>query len=118
MGARQLSCRRELLDSEIVFETFTADEGLVRTRGLEELAERMRQTFDLVWSEFRVEAEEFIDAGDRIVVGGRIPGRGRGSGIHVDGPVFVVWTFRDGSAIRQQWFAKRGEALVAAGLRE
>jgi ketosteroid isomerase-like protein len=109
---------RELLDPDIVFETFAAGEGLVRTRGPEELAEYMRQTFDLVWAEFRVEAEEFVDAGDRIVVGGRIRGRGHGSGVKVDGPVFMVWTFSDGRAVLQQWFADRSEALEAAGLRE
>jgi ketosteroid isomerase-like protein len=108
----------ELLDPDLVFETFTGDEGPVRTRGLEELERRMRQTFDLVWSEFRVEAEDFTDAGERIVVSGRIRGRGRGSGVSVNGPVFMVWTFSDGRAVRQQWFAERSEALEAAGLRE
>jgi ketosteroid isomerase-like protein len=78
----------------------------------------MAQTFDLVWSEFRVEAEDFIDAGEKVVAIGRIRGRGRGSGIAVNGPVFMVWTFRDGSAVRQQWFADRSEALNAVGLQE
>jgi SnoaL-like domain len=36
----------------------------------------------------------------------------------VDGPIFMVWTFRDASAVRQQWFAEKSEALEAAGLRE
>jgi ketosteroid isomerase-like protein len=108
----------ELLHPDIVFETFTADEGPVRTRGVEELERRMRETFDLVWCEFRVEAENFIDAGDTIVVSGRMSGRGQGSGVNVDGPVFMVWTFSDGRAVRQQWFADRSEALEAAGLRE
>lgn len=31
----------------------------------------MVQTFSLVWSEFRVEAEDFIDAGDKVVVIGQ-----------------------------------------------
>jgi ketosteroid isomerase-like protein len=108
----------ELLHPDIVFETFTGDEGPVRTRGVEELEQRMRQTFDLVWSEFRVEAEDFIDAGDTIFVGGRISGRGQGSGVNVDAPVFMVWTFSDGRAVRQRWFAERSEALEAAGLRK
>jgi uncharacterized protein len=108
----------ELLDPGIVFETFTGDEGPVRARGLGELQERMQLTFSLVWSEFRVEAEDFIDAGDKVVAIGRMRGRGRGSGVEVDGPVFMVWTFRNGSAVRQQWFSERTEALEAAGLQE
>jgi ketosteroid isomerase-like protein len=108
----------ELLDPGIVFETFTGDEGSVRARGLTELQERMRQTFGLVWSEFTVEAEDYVDVGDKIVVVGRMRGRGRGSGVEVHGPVFMVWTFRDGRAVRQQWFAQRSEALEAAGLTE
>jgi ketosteroid isomerase-like protein len=101
----------------IVFETFTADEGPVRTRGLAELEQRMRQTLNLVWSDFRVEAEDFIDAGDKILVIGRVRGGGRGSDIKMDAPVFMLWTFRDRWAVRQQWFAERTEALEAAGLR-
>jgi hypothetical protein len=88
VGPRQLRAGLELLDPDIVFETFAGDEGPVRTRGVEELERRMRQTFDLVWSEFRVGAEDFIDAGDTTVVSGRIRGRGHGSGVDVDGPVF------------------------------
>jgi uncharacterized protein len=108
----------ELLDADIVFETFTADEGWVRTRGIAELGQRMTQTFSLVWSDFRVEAEDFIDAGDKVVVIGRGRGRGRGSGVDVNQQVFMVWTFRDGRAVRQQWFAEKADALEAAGLRE
>jgi ketosteroid isomerase-like protein len=108
----------ELLDPGIVFETFTADEGPVRARGLAELEQRIRQTLNLVWSEFRVEAEDFIDAGDKLLVIGRVRGRGRGSDIKLDAPVFMAWTFRDRWAVRQQWFAERTEALEAAGLRE
>ena len=29
---------------------------------------------------------------------------------------FMVWTFRDGLAVRQQWFPEREEALQAGGL--
>jgi hypothetical protein len=36
----------------------------------------------------------------------------------MDAPVFMLWTFRDRWAARQQWFAERTEALEAAGLRE
>jgi ketosteroid isomerase-like protein len=107
---------RELLDPDMVFETFTGDEGTVSTRGLAELEVRMRQTMELVWSDFRVEADDFIDAGDTILVTGRIVGRGRGSGVDVAGHVFMVWTFRDGLAVRQQWFQEREQALQAGGL--
>jgi hypothetical protein len=31
---------------------------------------------------------------------------------------WVVATFRDGSAIRVEWFARRAQGLEAAGLRE
>jgi uncharacterized protein len=46
--------------------------------------------------------EEFIDAGDRVVVVFRFVGTGRTSGIPVDERLAHVWTVRDGKAIRME----------------
>jgi ketosteroid isomerase-like protein len=62
--------------------------------------------------------EEFIDAGDRIVVAVHESGRARGSGIEVDVRVFNVFTLRGGKVVRKVELTKRSEALEAAGLRE
>ena len=63
-------------------------------------------------------AEEFIDAGDQVVVTVHEWGRGRASGIEVDVRVFNVFTVRDGMVLYKREFAERSEALKAAGLKD
>ena len=63
-------------------------------------------------------AEEFLDAGDRVLVTAYFRGRGRGSGIDIDTCFYEVYTLRDGRVVRVDEFTKRADALEAAGLRE
>ena len=65
-----------------------------------------------------IEAEEIIDAGDKVFVAIRIAGRGRGSGIDMEASWFHVLTERDDKLARIEWYATRPEALEAAGLAE
>ncbi len=69
------------------------------------------------WDELETVAEEWIDAGDHVVVVMRYRGRGRGSGIEVDDLQFEVHTFRGGECVRKADHPTRAEALEAAGLR-
>jgi ketosteroid isomerase-like protein len=71
-------------------------------------------TFD----DWGYEAEEVIDAGDSVFVCLHQWGRGKGSGVPVEGRFFQVWTFRSGKVIRYKGFNHRAEALAAAGLEE
>ena len=74
---------------------------------------------DEVWERFGLEMDEFIDAGDRVVVLGRLTGKGKASGVEVEQPIATVWTVRDGRIIRGEiGYTSRREALEAAGLRE
>jgi len=65
-----------------------------------------------------VEAEEIVDAGDRVVVMIHHSGRGRTSGIEVDQRYAMVWTIRDGRATRMEMYPTRAEALKAVRLAE
>jgi uncharacterized protein len=67
------------------------------------------------WENWRCEAEEFLVAGDRVVVLTRYRGSGRG-GIELDSPAAHVWTMRDGKAARLDVFRARERALRHAGL--
>jgi ketosteroid isomerase-like protein len=60
--------------------------------------------------------EEFIDAGDRVVVVFRFRGKGRKSGVPIDERLAHVWTIRDGKAVRMEVHSGRDEALRAAGV--
>ena len=77
----------------------------------------LRQLFG-VYENYRIEAEEYIDAGDRIVVVGRARGTARGSGMELDQSVFFLWTARNGKLASIEAFRDRGEALETVGLRE
>ena len=65
-----------------------------------------------------LDLEEVIDCGDRLLTTGHQTGHGRSSGIPVSQPLFQVLTLRRGLVVRQEDFAKREQALEAAGLRE
>lgn len=72
-----------------------------------------------VWEEFRVSPEQFIDAGDRVVVIETIHARGRGSGVVLDGRrSAAIWTLRDKQVTRVQIGFDPQEALQAVGLAE
>jgi ketosteroid isomerase-like protein len=71
-------------------------------------------TFD----DWGYEAEEVIDAGSSVFVCLHQWGRGKGSGVPVEGRFFQVWTFRNGKVIHYKGFTDRAEALEAAGLAE
>jgi ketosteroid isomerase-like protein len=78
------------------------------------LAER-----DEVWGEFRMEPDEFVDAGDRVVAIGRWVGKGSGSGVEVNQPIADVFTLHGGRVVRCEiGYSDRAEALEAAGLRD
>jgi ketosteroid isomerase-like protein len=69
----------------------------------------VKGTYDLV-------VDEYVDAGDRVLVRGRQSGTGRSSGIEVTMDHFQVWTFRDGKAIEVRLFHEEGKAREVAGL--
>jgi ketosteroid isomerase-like protein len=74
----------------------------------------VRDTYD----QFDVRIEEFVDAGEDVVVLAWFEARGRGSGVEVEGEHGYVWTVRDGKAVRFKWFQHHAEALEAAGVSE
>jgi uncharacterized protein len=68
-----------------------------------------------VFDDYTVEAEEFIDAGDSVVVAVRLSGRGRESGVELEMHVAHLWTVRDGKVVRGDVYRTADEALEAAG---
>ena len=70
------------------------------------------------FEDYRVEPQEFIDAGDAVVVPVRISGRGRASGATMEFRLVHLWVLRNGKAIRNEIYRTTAEALEAAGLSE
>jgi ketosteroid isomerase-like protein len=67
------------------------------------------------WEEFHVLVDEIRDLGDRVLVLGRVEGRGRGSGVQVDTPVGFMFDFRGVKISRIRNYLDHDEALRAAG---
>jgi ketosteroid isomerase-like protein len=70
------------------------------------------------WQDYRLEAEELIDAGSSVVMAVRERGRGKGSGAPFDERYAQVWTFSQCRIIRWEVFQDVARALDAAGLSE
>jgi ketosteroid isomerase-like protein len=64
------------------------------------------------------EAEEFMDAGDRVLVRWRGWGKGRASGVPIDWQEAHTYKLREGKVVEVREFRSWPEALQAAGLRE
>ena len=92
-------------------------EGSV-ARGFQQIRQEYQQEDSEAWDERRLEAEEFIDAGDRVVVLLHEFRRGRGSGVELEADTAVVVEVRNGLVVRLQGYMHRAEALQAAGLGE
>lgn len=83
--------------------------------GVAKLASEWFDSFD----DLRFEPEEFIDAGDDVVIAVlRLRGRIRGSGEEVDMAETHVWTMLDGRGVECREYGTKAEALTAAGLGE
>jgi ketosteroid isomerase-like protein len=66
----------------------------------------------------RLDPDELIDAGDKVIAVVHVGGAGATSGIALDDRIALVATLRGGLIVRQQSFRNKTEALEAAGLRE
>ncbi len=106
--------RTDLFDPEIVNSGVGAwPEGPGETKGIEEFSGAMRDWLAAWERPLKVEAEEFIQSGNRILVLIRWRGRGKGSGVEMDAEGAHLWTFRDGLAIRFDVYRDRDVARAA-----
>ena len=73
--------------------------------GPEEVRRNIFEPLDAEWwDEFSAAPDEFIAAGDQVVVIGRYRGVGKQTGKRLDVPFVHVWTLLDGKAIRFRQF--------------
>jgi ketosteroid isomerase-like protein len=91
------------------------DGGGVRGR---EGVERFVVDTEENWEELQIIAEEFRDLGDRVLVLGRMKGRGKGSGVPVDQPFASILDFRGDRIRRNRVYLDHAEGLRVAGLCE
>jgi ketosteroid isomerase-like protein len=102
----------DLLAPDLAYEPMA--EGREAFHGVDEFGAQFRE-FLAQWSEFTIEALEFEDLGDAVLITERQRGKGRASGVETEMTFFSVWTFRDDLVVRARWDADRDSALEAAG---
>ena len=70
------------------------------------------------FAEWSVTPEEFIDAGDCVVVRNHQIARGEASGVSIESDFWFVFTVSGGKITRLDMYVSESEALEAAGLSE
>jgi ketosteroid isomerase-like protein len=98
-----------LLDPEVEWNAFRfAPTAEYRGRaGVRQWLTDVSEMFD----DLRIEPEEFVGSGDKVVVVSTMRGRGRGSGIDAEQTLVSLWTFREGNVVCHDSFTERDEAL-------
>ena len=69
------------------------------------------------WDDWELEAEDYIDAGEHVVLIVTQRGRSKGTGIPAEMRFAQVWTLRDGQGIRMQLYADRTKPSKTWGCR-
>jgi ketosteroid isomerase-like protein len=82
------------------------------THGMQELRDQMVGWLQSWERPFMVQADRFVQAGDRIAVLIRWRGRGKEGGTPIESEGAHVWTFRDGKAVRFDVYRDRDQALA------
>jgi ketosteroid isomerase-like protein len=117
-AARDWEALGDLWHSDVEYETLGVAPG--HLRGFRTITDFF-DTWAGLYGEFLVEAEEIVEAGDRVVALERHAARGV-KGSQAEGMVghsfACLFTFRDGKVSQVKEYATREEALEAAGLRE
>jgi ketosteroid isomerase-like protein len=89
--------------------------GAYRGReGVEKFAADTREN----WEELQNVAAEYRDLSDRVLVLGRLKGRGKVSGAPIDQPYVGIFDFRGDRVCRYRVYLDHAEGLRAAGLSE
>ena len=114
---RDLEAFLALLDDEVEIDSrLVAIEG--GYHGHDGVRRWWKDLFD-VMPDYRVEVEELIDLGERVLARTGHHGRGKSSGVEVEEQTrFQLWTLRHAKIVRAEMDYDKAEALRAAGFRK
>ena len=103
----------ELFDEQVeVYDHDTPDQGEYRGHAG---YGRWLEDWGAAWSEWTVEPEEYIDAGESVIVVIRMNAKGRGSGLKLDRQDALVYKLRNDKIVRCDYYNNRKEAFEAVG---
>ena len=114
-GDREAFQRLIAPDAEII-PLRAALEGTVY-RGPSSAADFWADT-DESWETLAFDPDEIRDLGDRVLLTGRLRGKGRQTGVEVDSRIGLIVSLANGKVTRFRTYANVADALEAAGVRE
>ena len=88
----------DAFDPNVEYDARTRPDGRV-FHGREGVREAVRVWVG-TWEDYQVEIQEYIDAGDDVILVMHESGRGKGSGLEIDQLFRSAWTVRDGKVVR------------------
>jgi ketosteroid isomerase-like protein len=103
-------------DADPDFEWIAAREhpDALTNRGIDATAEYLRDWLQTM-PDLKIEIEELVEAGDRVLAVMRMTGTGAGSGALTEVRMAMISTFRDGMPLRTEEFLDPEEARRALG---
>ena len=101
--------RLDLWDESVVMDTFGMGEPM-RASGRDDVAATLAGWLSAWELPLRIEADQFIESGDRILALVRWKGRGKESGVAMEASGAHLWTFRNGLVVRFDVYRDRDEA--------
>jgi ketosteroid isomerase-like protein len=104
-------------DLEVRFVSGVPGAGAQEAHGADGLLSMWREWL-LPWASYRIDTEDIIDAGDEVVVFGRVEARTARDGVLMRHAPAAVWSIRNGKVASIRFYLDRGEALEAVGLSE
>jgi ketosteroid isomerase-like protein len=84
-------------------------------KGQKEVADYLRGWFE-TWDKYSPRPEEFIEAGDRVVVLVQLNARGKNSRFEIEEEIADVFTLDEGRIVELRLYVDRGAALGEAGI--
>ena len=111
-GDDLLEVLRQGCHDDLVVEMGVLEGTFHGPEGFKEFIEGQRAIID----DLRAEPEEFIEAGDRMIVPFRLSGRARNMHVPVEYHYVHVWTVRDGKASHLRLYADKEKAFRDAGV--
>jgi ketosteroid isomerase-like protein len=107
----------DLFDTEFEVSFIAPDHSSMEYRGHEGFVAGWREWLT-AWASYRIEAEEFFDAGDDVVVFIHVEARTARDGVVMEHSPAGVWSLRDGKVVGLRMYLDREDAMTAVGLAE
>jgi ketosteroid isomerase-like protein len=98
-------------DFDVEWIAAASTEGF-RHRGIAGILEGWREWLS-PYESYRVHSEDFLDAGDEVVVLTHIRAKTRRDGVVIEHSPAAVWTIENGKIVRIRFFLERDAALAA-----